>query len=318
MTKLRVAFMGTPDFAVPALAKILEAGHEVVAVYTQPPRPAGRGNKLKKSAVQLFAEEHHLDVRHPKTLRTPEAQKDFQDLALDVAVVAAYGLILPPAILEAPKAGCINIHGSLLPRWRGAAPIHRALLAGDTETGITIMQMDVGLDTGDMLIKGTTAISDQDTSQTIHDRLSAMGGELIVEALDQLVDGSLQAEEQPEEGVTYAHKLDRADGQLDFTRPASYLDRQVRALNPWPGVWFDLENNGLVERIKVKAIEIEQDDQEALPGTLLDKEMRVACSDGVVKLALVQRPGKSAVTGDAFLRGFPVELGSLLTKIDEK
>ncbi len=307
MPKLRLVFMGTPDFAVPSLRALVEAGHEVACVYSQPPRPAGRGQQVQKSPVHRFAEEHGIPVRMPKSLRNAEAQAEFADLKADAAVVAAYGLILPQPVLDAPRLGCLNVHGSLLPRWRGAAPIQRSLLAGDDETGITIMQMDIGLDTGAMLLKDSVPITAETTASTLHDDLAAMGARLIVEALDGLAAGRLTAVPQPDDGVTYAAKLTREDGRLDWTREAAYVERQVRALTPWPGCWFDIKN----ERIKVLKAEPAPDAKRAAPGTLLDDRLTIACADGAVRLTLVQRPGKAPVEGSAFLRGFALPVGTV-------
>jgi methionyl-tRNA formyltransferase len=308
MTRLRLAFMGTPDFAVPSLAALLEAGHEVACVYSQPPRPSGRGHQVQPSPVHRFAQSRGLPVRTPLRLRGEEEQAAFRDLGLDAAVVAAYGLILPRPVLEAPRLGCLNVHGSLLPRWRGAAPIQRAVLEGDAETGITIMQMDEGLDTGAMLLKEAVPITPATTASDLHDRLSEVGARLIVEALAGLAEGRIAPEPQPEEGVTYAAKLRREEGRISWDRPADALDRQVRALTPWPGVWF--ESGG--ERIKVLAIEPLPGAADAEPGTLLDGRLTVACSGGAVRLARVQRPGKAPVNGEAFLRGFPLVVGRKL------
>jgi len=307
MTQLRLVFMGTPDFAVPSLAALIAAGHEIVCVYSQPPRPAGRGQQVQKSPVHRFAEEKGVPVRTPKSLRNAEAQAEFAGLNADAAVVAAYGLILPQAILDAPRLGCVNVHGSLLPRWRGAAPIQRAILAGDAETGITIMQMDVGLDTGAMLSKEAVAITPATTASGLHDDLAALGARMIVPALAGLADGSLTAQPQPEEGVTYAAKLTREDGRLDWSQPAAFVERQVRALTPWPGCWFDIG----AERIKVLAAE-PGGAATAAPGTLLDDRLSVACADGAVRLIRVQRPGKAPVDGAAFLRGFALPVGSVI------
>ena len=307
---LRVIFMGTPDFAVPALAAILQAGREVVGVYSQPPRPAGRGQQVRPSPVQKFAEEHGLPVFTPKSLRKAEEQAAFAALNADVAVVAAYGLILPLAVLDAPRLGCVNIHGSLLPRWRGAAPIQRALLAGDAETGITIMQMDEGLDTGGMLLKEALVIGPDDTATTLHDRLAAMGARLIVEALALLERGEAPAAPQPEEGVVYAAKLAREDGRLDWTAPADVIDRQVRALTPWPGCWFDLPAALGGERVKVLAAVPAVGD--GAPGTVLDADMTMACGQGAVRIVSAQRPGKAAVSGGDFLRGLRLLPGAAL------
>ena len=308
MSRLRLAFMGTPDFAASSLQALIDAGHEMACVYSQPPRPAGRGHQVQRSPVHVLAEERGIPVRTPKSLRNAEAQAEFATLGLDCAVVAAYGLILPQPILDAPRMGCLNIHASLLPRWRGAAPIQRAILAGDAETGVTIMQMDAGLDTGAMLLKGSVPITAETTAGSLHDALAELGAGLIVRALDGLAEGTLTAEPQPSEGVTYAAKLSRDDGRLDWTQPAEFIERQVRALNPWPGVWFDLGG----ERIKVLAAEPALGNPGAAPGTLLDGSLTVACADGAVRLTRVQRPGKAPVDGAAFLRGFNVNVGSVL------
>lgn len=300
---LRIVYMGTPDFAVPALAALLEAGHTVVAVYSQPPRPAGRGHKVQLSPVHAFAEARGLPVFTPKSLRKAEEQAVFAAHQADVAVVAAYGLILPKAILEAPRLGCVNIHGSLLPRWRGAAPIQRSLLAGDAATGIAIMQMDEGLDTGAVLSMEETPIGPADTASTLHDRLAAMGARMVVEAVAGLEAGSLIARPQPEEGVTYAAKLSRDDGRLDWTQTAAHIDRQVRALTPWPGCWFDMPADLGGERIKVLAAGLVSGSGPSAPGVVLDGELTVACGEGALRLTSVQRPGKAAVSGGDFLRG---------------
>ncbi|WP_207455307.1 methionyl-tRNA formyltransferase [Azospirillum sp. SYSU D00513] len=312
MSPLRLIFMGTPDFAVPSLNALVEAGHEVVCVYSQPPRPAGRGQQVQKSPVHRFAEERGIPVRTPKSLRNAEAQAEFAELKADAAVVAAYGLILPQPVLDAPRLGCLNVHGSLLPRWRGAAPIQRAILAGDDETGITIMQMDVGLDTGAMLLKEAVPITPATTASSLHDELAALGARMIVEALDGIAAGRLTAEPQPEEGVTYAAKLTREDGRLDWTQPASYVERQVRALTPWPGCWFDAPKAEGTERIKVLKAELAPDARTAAPGTVLDDRLTIACAGGAVRLTSVQRPGKGPVDGAAFLRGFDLPPGSRL------
>jgi methionyl-tRNA formyltransferase len=308
MSRLRLAFMGTPDFAASSLRALIDAGHEVACVYSQPPRPAGRGHQVQRSPVHVLAEERGIPVRTPKSLRNAEAQAEFAALDLDCAVVAAYGLILPQPILDAPRMGCLNIHASLLPRWRGAAPIQRSILAGDAETGVTIMQMDAGLDTGAMLLKGTVPITAETTAGSLHDALAELGAGLIVQALDGLAEGRLTAEPQPAEGVTYAAKLSRDDGRLDWNQPADFIERQVRALNPWPGVWFDLGR----ERIKVLKAELATGTPGAAPGTLLDADLTVACAEGAVRLTRVQRPGKAAVEASAFLRGFNVTVGSVL------
>ncbi|MGE4351203.1 MAG: methionyl-tRNA formyltransferase [Bdellovibrionales bacterium] len=303
MKKLRLVFMGTPDFAVPALRALVEAGHEVAAVYCQPPKPAGRGHEVHKTPMHLEAEKLGVPVRTPKTLRDEGAQKELAALAPDVIVVAAYGLLLPQAVLDIPPLGCLNIHGSLLPRWRGAAPIHRALLAGDQVTGITIMKMEAGLDTGPMLLKGELPITDQTTALTLHDAMAALGAKLIVEALAFAADGALHEQKQPEQGVTYAAKLNKEEGLIDWSHRADEIDRQVRALNPWPSAYF------LWDGEAIKVLQVCVADGEGEAGVLLDKDFTVACGQGSVRLERVQRPGKKATDGASFLRGARLEVG---------
>jgi methionyl-tRNA formyltransferase len=306
MARLRLAFMGTPEFARTGLAALIGAGHDIACVYSQPPRPAGRGQRPRPSPVQALAEERGLPVRTPVNLREAAEQTHFAGLGLDAAVVAAYGLILPPAFLEAPRRGCLNIHASLLPRWRGAAPIQRAILAGDHETGITIMQMDEGLDTGPMLLAERLPISPSDTGAMLHDRLAALGARLIVAALEQLAAGRLIPTSQPASGATYAAKLRREDGRLDWREPAGDLARRVRALTPWPGAWCELVG----ERIKVLAAEPVS--AEGPPGRLLDDRLTIACGAGALRLLAVQRPGKAPLGATEFLRGFKLIPGTVL------
>ena len=301
---MKLAFMGTPDFAVPILAALIEAGHQIAVVYSQPPRPAGRGHKERLSAVHAFAAGHGLTVRTPKSLKSPEEGQAFAALALDAAVVAAYGLILPPAILAAPRLGCLNVHASLLPRWRGAAPIQRALLAGDAETGVTIMQMDAGLDTGAMLLTGRVPITPATDAQGLHDSLAALGARLIVEALAR--PPGLPAETQPEHGITYAAKLDKEEGRIDWSRSAAELDRLVRALNPWPGVWCELDG----ERLKVLAARPIAGS--GPPGAVVAPPLVVACGDGVLALDRVQRAGRAPMSAEQLLRGRAVPPGARL------
>ncbi len=304
MSPLRLVFMGTPDFSVAILAALLEAGHHVAAVYSQPPRPAGRGHKEQPTPVHAFAAARGIEVRTPKSLKGEDEQRRFADLGADVAVVAAYGLILPAAILRAPRRGCLNVHASLLPRWRGAAPIQRAIEAGDAETGVTIMQMDEGLDTGAMLLADRLPIGPQTDAQDLHDRLAAQGAGLMVRALAGL-DG-LTARPQPDQGVTYARKLAKEEGRLDWTRAAAALDRQVRAFTPWPGVWCQVGG----ERLKVlRACPAEG---RGVPGTVLDDALAVACGDGALRLLRLQRPGKGPMDAADLLRGFPLPPGSRL------
>ncbi|WP_207480252.1 methionyl-tRNA formyltransferase [Arenibaculum pallidiluteum] len=306
MTKLRLAFMGTPDFSVPILEALVGAGHEVACVYSQPPRPAGRGHQVQPSPVHRAAEGHGIPVRTPRTLRTPEAQAEFAALELDAAVVAAYGLILPRPVLDAPRLGCLNVHASLLPRWRGAAPIQRAILAGDAETGVTIMQMEEGLDTGPMLLEERIPIGPHTTAPALHDALAAAGARLILPALEGVATGTLASRPQPEEGVTYARKLEREEGRIAWDEPAEALLRRVRALNPWPGTWFEARG----ERIKL--LEAEPAAGTGAPGTVLDDRLSVACGTGAVRLLRVQRPGKGPVDAAALLNGFPLPPGTVL------
>ena len=301
---MRVIFMGTPEFSVPVLDALVSAGHEVACVYCQPPRPAGRGKKDRPSPVQFRAEELGLPVRHPVSLKTPEAQAEFTDLDADIAVVVAYGLILPQAILDAPKHGCLNIHASLLPRWRGAAPIHRAIMAGDAETGVCIMQMEAGLDTGPVLLTKITPIGVHETTIELHDRLSAIGARLIVEALRKLPD--LVPEAQPDQGVTYATKIDKSEARIDWSRPAVEVDRLIRGLSPFPGAWF--EHDG----VRIKVLQSRLDDGDGCAGEVLDANLRVACGEGAVKLTHLQRAGKAAQDVNTFQRGAQILPGTLL------
>ena len=301
---MRIIFMGTPEFSVPVLEALVEAGHDIPCVYCQPPRPAGRGKKDRPSPVQARAEALGLPVRHPVSLKSPEAQAEFAALEADIAVVVAYGLILPQAILDAPERGCLNIHASLLPRWRGAAPIHRAIMAGDAETGVCIMQMEAGLDTGPVLLREATPIGAEETTARLHDRLSAMGASLIVEALAKLDD--LLAEPQPEEGVTYASKIDKAEARIDWDAPAIEVDRKIRGLSPFPGAWFEMDGS----RIKVLASRLAEG--QGAPGTVLDAPLRVVCADSAVELLRLQRAGKGAQDADQFVNGWPLPVGTVL------
>jgi methionyl-tRNA formyltransferase len=307
---MRIAFRGTPDFSVPALDALRGAGHEVACVYTQPPRPAGRGQAERRSPVHDHADAAGIPVRTPATLRDEAAQADFAALDLDVAVVVAYGLILPQPVLDAPRYGCINIHASLLPRWRGAAPIQRAILAGDAETGVTIMQMDAGLDTGPELLRAAIPIAGETDAGVLHDALAALGGRLIVDALAGLDAGTLEAVAQPDAGETYAAKIARGEEQIDWALPAVQLDRHVRAFAPWPGAWF--EHDGA--RIKVLAADVVDGNVlsgKGTPGEVLDDQLTIACGDGALRLVTVQRAGKAALAADDFLRGRPVAAGTV-------
>ncbi len=310
---MKLAFLGTSAFAVPALKALAEAGHDVVAVYTRAPKPAGRGQQERRTPVHELALSLGLVVRSPRNLRSDEEAQAFKALDLDAAVVVSYGHILPKSFLDAPVLGCINIHGSLLPRWRGAAPIHRAILAGDKETGVTTMRMDEGLDTGPMLLAERTPISSADTAETVHDRLADLGARLIVSTLDGLMRKTIDPVPQPDEGVTYAHKLGKEEGALDWRRPAAELERKVRAFHPWPGTWFEAPKESGGERIKVLAAGLAL--AGGTPGAVAigrDGFPVVACGIGGLKLLQLQRPGRSAQPADAFLRGFALAAGTVL------
>ena len=301
---MRIIFMGTPDFAVPALNALVAAGHEVCAVYSQPPRPANRGKKLTPSAVHSRAEELGLEVRTPTSLKTEDEQTAFAALNADVAVVAAYGLILPQAILDAPKLGCLNIHGSLLPRWRGAAPVQRAILAGDEETGVMIMQMEAGLDTGPVRATAKTVV-DRKTAGELTAELAQMGADLLVQVLTNLADHP--AVTQSEDGLTYARKIDKAEARLDFTQDAAAQERQVRAFKPVPGAFFEFE----CERYRVLEAELETEIGE--PGTIIDNQLAIACAKGAIRPKIIQRAGKPAMPIADFLRGKSIPPGTRLT-----
>lgn len=290
---MRVIFMGTPDFSVPAL-RAIAARHELAAVYSQPPRAAGRGQRPRPSAVQAAAEELGIEVRTPLRLRDADEQAAFSALGADVAVVAAYGLILPQPVLEAPRLGCLNIHASLLPRWRGAAPIHRAVMAGDAETGVAIMQMEAGLDTGPVLAKARTAIGAEETTADLHDRLAAMGAGLIVDVLDRL---PLPAVPQPDKGVTYAAKIDKAEARVDWKRPAAEVDRLIRGLSPFPGAWCEIGGE------RVKLLRSRMAAGQGRPGQVLDG-FTVACGSGAVEVLEAQRSGKKPMAAGELLRGW--------------
>ena len=301
---MRLAFMGSPDFSVPTLRALRDAGHEIAAIYCQPPRRAGRGHAVRPCPMHAAALEMGLPVRTPARLRRdPQAQADFAALNLDIAIVAAYGLILPQAMLDAPHRGCLNIHASLLPRWRGAAPIQAAILAGDTKTGITIMQMDAGLDTGPMRLREAVPITATTTASDLHDTLAILGARLILRALTD----DTPAIPQPPEGASYAPKLERTDGKLDFFQPAIALDRRVRALNPWPGTFCQFGD------IILKILTAELAPGAGQPGTILDDALTVACGEGALRLTRVQLPGRAAQPADSFLRGHTPPPGKVLT-----
>jgi len=298
---MRIVFMGTPEFSVPVLDALHQAGHEIACVYCQPPRPAGRGKQDRRSPVQMRAEALGLPVRHPVSLKSSDEHDAFAGLNPDVAVVVAYGLILPPPVLDAPKLGCLNIHASLLPRWRGAAPIHRAIMAGDAEAGVCIMQMEAGLDTGPVLLRQATPIGAVETTADLHDRLAAMGAALIVDALDRL--DTLTPEPQPQDGVTYAAKIDKAEARVDWTRTATQVDRQIRGLSPFPGAWTMVRD----ERVKLLASRLV--DGQGAPGQVLDGDFTIACGAAAVRVTRLQRAGKAAQDSGEVLRGWDIGPG---------
>lgn len=304
---MRLAFMGTPDFAVPVLQALIAAGHEVVRVYSQPPRRAGRGKSLRPSPVHSVAQEAGIEVMTPERFRDEGVLSGFDALDLDAAIVVAYGHILPQQALDAPRLGCLNLHASLLPRWRGAAPIQRALMAGDAETGVGVMQMEAGLDTGPVLAEARTPIGAEDTGATLHDRLAEIGAPLMVETLARIEAGEVTAQPQSEAGVTYAKKIDKAEARIDWSKPASEVDCHIRGLSPFPGAWF--ETGG--DRVKVLMSSVEAESGTA--GTALDDALLIACGDGSVRLQRLQRAGKSATDAQGFLNGFPIVAGTDLS-----
>ncbi len=306
MTALRLAFMGSSRFATPALDALRGSGHEIAAVYSQPPRPAGRGREERPTPVHARAASLGLEVRTPAGLKAAREHGEFRELGLDCAVVAAYGLLLPRAVLDAPRLGCVNLHPSLLPRWRGAAPVARAILAGDERTGMTVMRMDEGLDTGPVLAQRSVPTPPRATAASLETGLAELGARMLLHVLGDLESAVAAATPQGEEGATHAPKFARDDGRIDWSRPAGALDRLVRALTPWPGAFFTLG------RTPVKVLEAEPIDGRGAPGRLLDREMAVACGDGALRLTRVQRAGKSITDGPAFLRGMRLEPGAIL------
>ena len=298
---MRIIFMGTPDFSVPVLTEIIGGGHEVVAVYTRAPKPAGRGMEMKLSPVHALAERFGIPVHTPKTLRTPEAAELFRSHDADVAVVVAYGLILPQEILEAPRECCLNLHASLLPRWRGAAPIQRAIMAGDAQTGVMVMKMDVGLDTGPVAMVERVSISPDMTAGELHDKLSPLGADLMVRALAALSRGGLVFQPQAEEGVTYAHKIEKAEARIDWALPAKAVHDHIRGLSPFPGAFFEGDFGRGPERIKV--LRAQPCEGAGAPGALLGDELTVACGAGALRLIEIQRAGKAPMKPQEFLRG---------------
>lgn len=307
---MRLAFMGTPEFSVPCLQALLAAGHEIAAVYSQPPRASGRGMKETKSPIHQFAGAQGIEVRTPQRLKDAAEQDAFRALDLDAAVVVAYGLILPMAILQAPRLGCFNVHASLLPRWRGAAPIQRAIMAGDAVTGVTIMQMDAGLDTGPMLASAREPIGPEDTSGALHDRLSRLGARLMVDTLAKIAAGSITAQAQPETGVTHAAKISKDEARLDWRRTARELDWHIRGLTPAPGAWFTVQQNG--RDVRIKALRASPVAGAGPAGMVLDDQFTIACGEGALRISLVQREGKAPSDAASFLRGFALPVGTQL------
>ena len=301
---MRLMFMGTPGFAVETLKALLGAGHDVVCVYSQPPRPAGRGMALKPSPVHDFAAAKGIEIRTPTSLKSAGEQQRFAALNTDAAVVVAYGLLLPKPVLDAPRRGCFNVHASLLPRWRGAAPIQRAIMAGDAETGVTIMRMDEGLDTGPMCKVGRIAITPSSTVQTLHDQLAALGAKLMVEVL---AEDKIACTPQPAEGVTHARKIDKAEAKIDFSKPADQVRNHIHGLSPFPGAWF--EANGA--RIKVLSCELTETRGQA--GTFIDDHLTIACGEGALRLLTLQRQGKAVMAAGALSRGFPLPRGTAVS-----
>ena len=299
---MRLAFMGTPEFSVPVLSELLAAGHDIAAVYTRAPQPSGRGKKLTSSPVHRFAEANNIEVRTPKNFKAEQERAAFAALDLDVAIVVAYGLILPQAVLDTPRHGCINLHASLLPRWRGAAPIQRAIMAGDELTGVDVMRMEAGLDTGPVLLSESIEIKPTDTFQTLHDRLSQVGAQLAPRALAALARGTLVEKPQSEQGVTYAHKISSEEARIDWTKPAAQVDCHIRGLSPFPGAWFEADG------ARIKVLSSRPALATGVAGTILeaDDKFIVACGDGAVELMLLQRAGKRPQSADEFLRGFSI------------
>ena len=307
---MRIAFLGTPDFAVPSLAALADAGHEVARVYSQPPAPRGRGQALKPSPVHAYAESRGFEVRTPASMRDPAEIAAFAALNLDAAVVVAYGQILTREVLEAPRLGCFNLHGSLLPRWRGAAPLQRAVMAGDRQSGVEVMRMTEGLDEGPVLMSASVRIDALETAGSLHDRLAPIGAALLVQALDALARGEARETPQPAEGVTYAKKIRRAETRIDWSAPAVEVDRRIRGLSPFPGAWTLAPGERGPVRVKLLLSRVE--DGQGAPGEALDDRLLIACGEGAVRLLRAQREGKSAQEAEVFLRGFPLAAGARL------
>ena len=306
---MRLIFMGTPDFAVPTLLELAAHGHEIAAVYTRAPKPGGRrGLQLQLSPVEQEARRLGVPVLTPTTLKTADALEEFRAHQADAAVVVAYGMILPQAILDAPKFGCFNLHASLLPRWRGAAPINRAIMAGDAETGVMVMKMDAGLDTGDVAMAERIAITDRMTALDLHDALAPLGADLMVRAMAALERGSLQLTRQSEQGVTYAAKIDKAEARIDWNKPAREVLRHIHGLSPFPGAWCEMGIEG--ERVRVKILRCELLDRSGAPGSVLDEHLSIACREGAIRILELQRAGKQPMKADEFLRGTPLKAGA--------
>ncbi|MEZ5936717.1 MAG: methionyl-tRNA formyltransferase [Hyphomonadaceae bacterium] len=310
---LRIAFMGSPEFAVPTLRRLIADGHDIACVYSQPPRPAGRGQALRRTPVHEAADEAGIEVRTPLNFKAAEDRDAFAALDLDAAVVVAYGLLLPKAILDAPRLGCYNLHGSLLPRWRGAAPIHRAIMAGDAETGVQVMKMDVGLDTGPVLMTARTPISGDDTLLSVHDRLADLGAGLMSRALVDLEAGAAQPQPQTDEGVTYASKITPDEARIDWSKPAHAVSAHIRGLSPFPGAWFECDAGKGMVRVKALQVRTEPTSSSGAPGELLDDALLVACGEGAVRLLRLQRAGKGPMDAPDFLRGAMLSKGVRLS-----
>lgn len=307
---MRLAFLGTPDFAVVSLAALIEAGHEIVCVYSQPPAPRGRGQALQPSPVHAFAEKHGLTVRTPRSMKAEEEIAAFAALELDAAVVVAFGQILKRGVLEAPRLGCFNLHGSLLPRWRGAAPIQRAVMAGDPVTGVQVMRMSEGLDEGPVIATATTPIGLEDTAGTVHDRLARLGADLLVATLPEIASGQAVETPQAEDGVTYARKISAEEARIDWSRPAEEVDRQIRGLSPFPGAWFMAPSERGPVRVKALLSRVEAGG--GAPGAALDERLLIACGQGAVRLLEAQREGRGRQDAGTFLRGFAVPTGAVM------
>lgn len=310
---LRLVFMGTPDFSVPTLEAMAASGHQIAAVYSQPPRPAGRGMDERKSPVHIKAEALGIPVSTPKSLRSREAEAQFAAHRADAAVVVAYGLLLPRAILDLPRHGCLNLHGSELPRWRGAAPIQRAIMAGDRRTAVQVMRMEEGLDTGPICLSAEMRIGPEMTAGELHDEMSVTGARLMMRALERLAAGQLSCTPQSNEGVTYARKIEKAEAHLDFTKPAATVHDIIRGLSPFPGAWFEVGTAGRSERIKVlRSIVTEADAGTSRPGVIIAPDLTVACGTGAIRLVELQRAGKKPMAASELLRGFALPVGTQL------